>query len=94
MAYQLIDNTNQDAFSSHEEQTNLLKKYGFETNSVYLNNSIKDIQSTLQRIENKRNNYAYQIDGVVMKVNSTAIQDELGFTAKSPRWAVAFKFQA
>lgn len=94
LAYQLIDHTNQDAFSSHEEQTNLLKKYGFETNSVYLTNSIKDIQNTLQRIENKRNNYAYQIDGVVMKVNSTAIQDELGFTAKSPRWAVAFKFQA
>ena len=57
-------------------------------------NSIKDIQNTLLIIEKKRNNYAYQIDGVVMKINSTNIQDELGFTAKSPRWAIAYKFQA
>ena len=56
--------------------------------------SIKDIQNKLLIIEKKRNNYAYQIDGVVMKINSTNIQDELGFTAKSPRWAIAYKFQA
>lgn len=94
LAYQLIDHNNNIAFSSHEHQVLSLKKYGFETNDVFLNNSIEDIQFTLKAIESKRNNYAYQIDGVVMKVNSTEIQDELGFTAKSPRWAIAFKFQA
>lgn len=94
LAYQLIDHSNTDAFSSHEEQIVSLKEYGFETNEIFLMNSIKDIQNTLFVIEKKRNNYAYQIDGVVMKVNSTDIQDELGFTGKSPRWAIAYKFQA
>ena len=94
LAYQLIDHSNADTFLSHEEQITSLKEYGFETNEIYLMNSIKDIQNTLLIIEKKRNNYAYQIDGVVMKINSTNIQDELGFTAKSPRWAIAYKFQA
>ena len=94
LAYQLIDHENNKAFSSHEQQILSLKKHGFETNHVYLTTSLDDIQSTLINIESERNNYYYQIDGVVMKVNSTEIQDELGFTAKSPRWAIAFKFQA
>ena len=94
LAYQLIDHSNADTFSSHDEQITSLKEYGFETNEIYLMNSIEEIQNTLLTIEKQRNNYAYQIDGVVMKINSTHIQDELGFTAKSPRWAIAYKFQA
>ena len=94
LAYQLIDHSNADTFSSHDEQITSLKEYGFETNEIYLMNSIEEIQNTLLVIEKQRNNYAYQIDGVVMKINSTHIQDELGFTAKSPRWAIAYKFQA
>ena len=94
LAYQLIDHSNADTFSSHDEQIASLKEYGFETNEIYLMNSIEEIQNTLLIIEKQRNNYAYQIDGVVMKINSTHIQDELGFTAKSPRWAIAYKFQA
>ena len=94
LAYQLIDHSNADTFSSHDEQITSLKEYGFETNEIYLMNSIEEIQNTLLIIEKQRNNYAYQIDGVVMKINSTHIQDELGFTAKSPRWAIAYKFQA
>ena len=94
LAYQLIDHSNTDTFSSHDEQITSLKEYGFETNEIYLMNSIEEIQNTLLIIEKQRNNYAYQIDGVVMKINSTHIQDVLGFTAKSPRWAIAYKFQA
>jgi len=94
LAYQLINHSDSMEFSSHEQQIKTLKKYGFETNDVYLTNSLDEIQNRLIAIENKRNNYAYQIDGVVMKVNSTAIQDELGFTEKSPRWAIAYKFKA
>ena len=94
LAYQLIDHSNADTFSSHDKQITSLKEYGFETNEIYLMNSIEEIQNTLLIIEKQRNNYAYQIDGVVMKINSTHIQDELGFTAKSPRWAIAYKFQA
>ena len=94
LAYQLIDHSNADTFSSHDEQITSLKEYGFETNEIYLMNSIEEIQNTLLTIEKQRNNYAYQIDGVVMRINSTHIQDELGFTAKSTRWAIAYKFQA
>ena len=48
----------------------------------------------MNRIEENRNKYNYQIDGAVLKVNSSITQDELGFTSKAPRWAIAFKFSA
>ena len=94
LAYQLIDHDNREAFSTHQQQIQTLKDYGFETNQVFLRDSLDEINDTLNKIEENRNNYLYQIDGVVMKINSTKIQDELGFTAKAPRWAVAYKFQA
>ena len=94
LAYQLIDHDNREAFSTHQQQIQTLKDYGFETNQVFLTDSLDEINYTLNKIEENRNNYLYQIDGVVMKINSTKIQDELGFTAKAPRWAVAYKFQA
>ena len=94
LAYQLIDHDNREAFSTHQQQIQTLKDYGFETNQVFLTDSLDEINDTLNKIEENRNNYLYQIDGVVMKINSTKIQDELGFTAKAPRWAVAYKFQA
>ena len=94
LAYQLIDHDNREAFSTHQQQIQTLKDYGFETNQVFLTDSLDEINDTLNKIEENRNNYLYKIDGVVMKINSTKIQDELGFTAKAPRWAVAYKFQA
>ncbi len=94
LAYQLINHENRDAFATHQEQIQCLKEYGFETNQVFLSESFDEINKTLNEIEENRNSYQYQIDGVVMKINSTQIQDELGFTAKAPRWAVAYKFQA
>ncbi len=94
LAYQLINQDDSEAFISHQEQIQKLKDFGFETNEVFLTTSLEEIENTLITIEEKRNNYYYQIDGVVMKINSTEIQDELGFTAKSPRWAIAYKFQA
>ena len=45
-------------------------------------------------MEAKRDGLEYEIDGVVVKVNSTALQDEFGATAKSPRWAIAYKYPA
>ncbi|MCL4484234.1 MAG: NAD-dependent DNA ligase LigA [Bacteroidetes bacterium] len=55
---------------------------------------IKEILHYLAVWEKKRTELPFATDGVVIKVNSKSIQDELGFTAKSPRWAIAFKFKA
>ncbi len=56
--------------------------------------SIKEIEAFLSYWENERRQLPFEVDGVVIKVNDYALQDELGFTAKSPRWAVAYKFKA
>ena len=82
------------AIDSYSDQIALLKDLGFSTNEVTVTKDIKNVESELNRIEENRNNYNYQIDGAVLKVNSSITQDELGFTSKAPRWAIAFKFSA
>ena len=56
--------------------------------------SIDDVVAYCERWESKRDGLPYEIDGIVVKVNSIALQRELGFTAKAPRWAVAYKYPA
>ena len=93
LAYQLIEHDRQP-IESYSDQIAFLKDLGFSTNEVIITKDIKNIESELQRIEDNRNNFNYQIDGAVLKVNSSITQDELGFTSKAPRWAIAFKFSA
>ena len=93
LAYQLIEHDRQ-AIDSYSDQIALLRDLGFSTNEVTVTKDIKNVESELNRIEENRNNYNYQIDGAVLKVNSSITQDELGFTSKAPRWAIAFKFSA
>lgn len=93
LAYQLIEHDRQ-AIDSYSDQIALLKDLGFSTNEVTVTKDIKNVELELSRIEENRNNYNYQIDGAVLKVNSSITQDELGFTSKAPRWAIAFKFSA
>ncbi len=72
-----------------------LDRMGFVTNHEYiLADSMNQVWDFIQDIAQKRQDLAYDIDGVVIKVNDLAIQDELGFTVKAPRWAVAYKFPA
>lgn len=80
---------------THLENLELLKRFGFPVNPHF--RLCRDIQQVLEYVrewEEKRDQLPYEIDGVVVKVNSLEQQNILGATAKSPRWAIAFKFKA
>ncbi|HZH62785.1 MAG TPA: NAD-dependent DNA ligase LigA [Metabacillus sp.] len=79
----------------HSKALDFLEKEGFKTNKE--RRKCEDIDEVITLIENlqeKRVTLPYDIDGIVIKVDSLDQQEELGFTAKSPRWAVAYKFPA
>lgn len=70
-----------------------LQKIGFHTNPERrLCQSVEEIWAYIEEFHDKRSNLPYEIDGVVIKVNSFEQQDNLGFTVKAPRWATAYKF--
>jgi DNA ligase (NAD+) len=80
---------------SHEENLKILSKLGFKINPNYAKcSSIESVIETSRKFESMRDELDYEIDGAVIKVNSLAQQEILGSIAKSPRWAVAFKFKA
>lgn len=81
--------------TSHSEGLSWLDSLGFKTNKERQN--CADIDSVIQFVESwveKRPNLPYEIDGIVIKVDSLRQQEILGTTAKSPRWAIAYKFPA
>ncbi|MBI1936780.1 MAG: NAD-dependent DNA ligase LigA [Ignavibacteriales bacterium] len=87
--------SNSDGLASHHENLKLLSSLGFRVNPNYkLCTSINDVLEFCKEWEEKRDTLPYEIDGVVVKVNSLKQQKILGSIAKSPRWAVAFKFKA
>lgn len=70
-----------------------LQEYGFKTNPhIKLCQGIEAVIEHCKAWEQKRKTLDYDIDGIVIKVNSIAAQNELGFTTKTPRWAIAFKY--
>lgn len=80
---------------SQQKTLERLADLGFSVNSHYLlSSSMNDIWDFIQSIEASREELPYEIDGVVVKVNQLAIQEELDFTVKAPRWAIAYKFPA
>lgn len=84
-----------DELKSHEENLMILNKLGFKVNGEYKKCcSIEEVIDTCHKFESRRDELEYEIDGGVIKVNSIAQQNILGSIAKSPRWAVAFKFKA
>ncbi|HEM5490644.1 TPA: NAD-dependent DNA ligase LigA [Streptococcus suis] len=84
--------------SEATSQSQVLKKLdslGFVTNHDYqLADSMDDVWAFIEKMAERREELPYEIDGIVIKVNDLAIQEELGFTVKAPRWAVAYKFPA
>lgn len=79
---------------THWQALQCLKKLGFKVNPhSKLVSSIDEIIATHKEWEEKRKSLDYDIDGLVVKVNSLRQQERLGATTKSPRWAIAFKFQ-
>ena len=80
---------------SHAEMLDYLETLGFPSNKErQLCATIDDVLTFISKWTENRQNLPYEIDGIVVKVNRYAHQDELGFTAKSPRWAIAYKFPA
>ncbi|WP_369901348.1 NAD-dependent DNA ligase LigA [Bacillus manliponensis] len=81
--------------SSHSESLNRLGEFGFKTNPHRrVCETIDDVISYVQEWQEKRPSLDYEIDGIVIKVDDMSLQANLGTTAKSPRWAIAYKFPA
>ena len=81
--------------TSQEAVLEKLSGLGFVVNpNRKIANSIEEVWDFIQEVADTRDQLAYDIDGVVIKVNDLALQEELGFTVKAPKWAVAYKFPA
>jgi DNA ligase (NAD+) len=79
--------------SSHTQTMEYLGSLGFKVNPASLRvGSLEEVMAYISEAEKSRHDAAYQTDGVVVKVDSLAEQDSLGFTSKAPRWAIAYKF--
>lgn len=86
-------------FDGHLQSVRKAKDWGFkvpnlEDKYIFKTESIEGIMDFIHYWDKKRNALPFEIDGIVIKVNSYEIQTRLGFTAKSPRWAIAYKFKA
>lgn len=90
--YMLGENLPSD---SHYENLQYAKKWGFKISEhIKLAKNIDEVLEYINYWEAHRKNLSYDIDGIVIKVDSLALQKQLGFTAKSPRWAISYKFLA
>ena len=79
----------------HSELFPLLKKFGLpHSERWWLAESVEEILKAIRELNRVRHDYPYQTDGAVVKVDSFAQRERLGFTAKSPRWAIAYKYAA
>ena len=93
-AYMLLQD-GRTFFSRHWESLNALDAAGFKVNSSRkLAKSFEEVWAFIEQEETKREKLPYEIDGIVVKVDRTALQEELGYTGKAPRWAIAYKYAA
>ncbi len=82
-------------FDHHSKTLAALEAAGFKVNPNHkLVRSMDEVWAFIERWEEKRDSLPYEIDGIVVKVDRISLQDELGFTGKAPRWAIAYKYAA
>lgn len=81
--------------NTHEEAIHQIEKWGFQVSPTYRKcQNIDEVLTYIHHWEKRRSDLPLETDGVVIKVNSLTQQQQLGFTAKSPRWAIAYKYKA
>ncbi|HET6454739.1 MAG TPA: NAD-dependent DNA ligase LigA [Armatimonadota bacterium] len=84
-----------NGFRTHSETLEALKKWGFKVNpNTRVCRNLQEVEAYIAEYGEKRESLGYEIDGVVVKANSIELQDRLGYVARSPRWAAAYKFPA
>ncbi|WP_113661820.1 NAD-dependent DNA ligase LigA [Pedobacter nanyangensis] len=87
--------TDKQVFKTHWESLEAVKQWGFHVcEHKKLAGNIEEVLDFIHYWDEKRFKLSYDIDGIVIKVNSYGQQQELGFTAKSPRWAISYKYKA
>ena len=92
--YMLLEN-GRTYLSRHWETLNALSAAGFKVNpNRKLAKNFAEVWKFIQSEEPRREKLPYEIDGIVIKVDRTALQEELGYTGKAPRWAIAYKYAA
>ncbi|MBR4569634.1 MAG: NAD-dependent DNA ligase LigA, partial [Candidatus Riflebacteria bacterium] len=80
-------------FKKHSEALDFLKQQGFKLNQeIQICNSVEEVKTFIDRIDVERQNFQFDIEGVVLKIDDLDKQEELGTTAKAPRWVIAYKF--
>ncbi|HEY1008267.1 MAG TPA: NAD-dependent DNA ligase LigA [Sphingobacteriaceae bacterium] len=88
-------NTEKPLFKTHWESLQAIKEWGFHVcEHTRLCSGIGEVLEFIHYWDQKRHELTYDIDGIVIKVNNYGQQQELGFTAKSPRWAISYKYKA
>ncbi|MFD1294474.1 NAD-dependent DNA ligase LigA [Lutibacter holmesii] len=93
LLYHVVANNNPN--TSHFETLENARKLGFKVpKAIEVCDSIDAVFQFIEKWDLKRHDLPYETDGIVVKVNSLQQQEELGFTAKAPRWAIAYKFKA
>jgi DNA ligase (NAD+) len=92
-SYQLGEVVGGPEFTSHHATLDFLRTLGFPVNpEITIVNSIEEVLHFCHTWQERRHELGYEIDGIVIKVDDLAQRDQLGFTSRAPRWAIAFKF--
>jgi DNA ligase (NAD+) len=85
----------EDSFDTHEKSLVALKKQGFNVSDSWRKaNNIDQVIAYIEEWTDKRHNLPCATDGIVIKINNYSQREDLGFTSKSPRWAIAYKYKA